>query len=255
MHKVARQRLLLDILGQHGQAGVSELAEKMGVSTDTVRRDLTELEQQGLAQKNHGGAIALDLARMKRHQRDQVLPDIKQQLGRAVARYIPANSTIMLDAGSTTLAVARALLYPATVITTSLDIAHCLSDRDDIELILAGGVWDSKQRLFSGPATQALLERYRADIAIFGACAVHATFGVSASHEADADIKRALVKHSRECWLVTDHLKFDRCEPHAVASLPQFSKLFLSQPWPAIKSFDTLTVHTLDSKPQEPSHV
>ena len=71
-------------------------------------------------------------------------------------------STLVLDAGSTVLAVATALRGPARVITASLDIAQCLSDRPDIELILLGGSWDQRQRLFAGSATLAMLQRYRA---------------------------------------------------------------------------------------------
>ena len=65
MHKTARQRYVLDILSEHGQASITDLAEKLQVSADTIRRDLTDLENQGLAQKNHGGAIALNLSTAK----------------------------------------------------------------------------------------------------------------------------------------------------------------------------------------------
>ncbi|GHK52088.1 hypothetical protein KPZU09_18240 [Klebsiella pneumoniae] len=78
------------------------------------------------------------------------------------------------------MAVAAQLKGPLTVITASLDIAQLFSDRADIQLILLGGQWDSKQRLFAGSAT-ALVTRYRADIAILGACALHAGLGLSAS--------------------------------------------------------------------------
>ena len=75
MHKTARQRHVLDILSEQGQASITELAEKLQVSADTIRRDLTDLENQGLAQKNHGGAIALNLSAMNRQGRNTLLPD------------------------------------------------------------------------------------------------------------------------------------------------------------------------------------
>lgn len=74
MHKTARQKYLLDIISENGQASISDLVEKLQVSADTVRRDLTDLEKQGLAQKNHGGAIALDLSAMNRQGRNTLLP-------------------------------------------------------------------------------------------------------------------------------------------------------------------------------------
>jgi DeoR family glycerol-3-phosphate regulon repressor len=210
---------------------VAELAGAIGVSVDTVRRDLADLERQGLAQKHHGGAIALEPSDMPRQARAALLPQVKQRLGRAVAAQIPPGSTLMLDAGSTLLAVAQALRGPATVITASLDITQCLSDRPEINLILLGGQWDARQRLFAGGATLALLARYRADIALLGACAVHAQLGLSAGEEADAEVKRAMLANSGERWLVADHMKLDRCEPHHVADLAQIQRLFTDRPW------------------------
>ncbi|WP_459536844.1 DeoR/GlpR family DNA-binding transcription regulator, partial [Serratia marcescens] len=98
-------------------------------------------------------------------------------------------------------------------------------------LILLGGQWDARQRLFAGSATLALLERYRADIALLGACAVHAQLGLSAGDEADAEVKRAMLANSGERWLVADHMKLDRCEPHHVADLAQIQRLFTDRPW------------------------
>ncbi len=84
-----------------------------------------------------------------------------------------------------------------TVITPSLDIAQHFSTRADIQLILLGGKWDMQQRLFAGSATVSLLERYRADIAVLGTCALHADLGLSASQEADAEVKRAMLAVQR----------------------------------------------------------
>ncbi|MBN0872258.1 DeoR/GlpR family transcriptional regulator, partial [Pseudomonas aeruginosa] len=105
------------------------------------------------------------------------LTQTKQRLGQQVAARIPSGSTLFLDAGSTLLAVAAQLKGPLTVITASLDIAQLFSDRADIQLILLGGQWDSKHRLFAGSATLSLVTRYRADIAILGACALHTGLG------------------------------------------------------------------------------
>lgn len=231
VHKTARQKLLMELLLEQGQAGIGQLVELLQVSADTVRRDLADLQRKGLAQKNHGGAVALDLSAMNRHQRSALIPDVKNELGKRVAEKIPPSATLFLDAGSTVLAVATLLNGPATVITTSLDIAHHLSDKSEIELILLGGKWDKQQRLFSGSATLSLLDKYRADIAILGACALHARFGLSAGQEGDAEVKRAMLAASSEHWVVADHLKLNRCEPYLVAPLTDIHQLFLDAPW------------------------
>ncbi|MDU2380277.1 MAG: DeoR/GlpR family DNA-binding transcription regulator [Enterobacter cloacae] len=242
MHKTARQKYVLDIISEQGQASITELAEKLQVSADTIRRDLTDLEKQGLAQKNHGGAIALNLSAMNRQGRNTLLPAAKQRLGKQVAQQVPPGSTLFLDAGSTVMAVASFLQGPLTVITTSLDIAHAFSDREDIELILLGGKWDQKQRLFAGGATLSLLSRYRADIAILGACALHSSLGLSAGTEADAEVKRAMLAASQTHWIVADHLKVNRCEPYLVCGLDEIHQLFLDRPWPELGDQSTVSV-------------
>ncbi|HDR2160333.1 TPA: DeoR/GlpR transcriptional regulator [Enterobacter cancerogenus] len=247
MHKTARQKYLLDILTEKGQASINELAEKLQVSADTVRRDLTDLENQGLAQKNHGGAIALDLSAMNRQSRSALLPKTKQQLGRKVAENVPAGSTLFLDAGSTVMAVATFLQGPLTIITTSLDIAQHFSDRADVDLILLGGKWDQKQRLFAGSATLSLLSRYRADVAILGACAIHPQLGLSASKEADAEVKRAMLAASHEHWIVADHLKLNHCEPYLVAGLSDIHQLYLDRPWAELGDNGALQVIIADA--------
>ncbi|MGT8855926.1 DeoR/GlpR family DNA-binding transcription regulator [Enterobacter sp. 186315] len=247
MHKTARQKYLLDILTEKGQASINELAEKLQVSADTVRRDLTDLENQGLAQKNHGGAIALDLSAMNRQSRSALLPKTKQQLGKKVAENVPAGSTLFLDAGSTVMAVATLLQGPLTIITTSLDIAQHFSDRAEIDLILLGGKWDQKQRLFAGSATLSLLSRYRADIAILGACAIHPQLGLSASKEADAEVKRAMLAASHEHWIVADHLKLNHCEPYLVAGLSDIHQLYLDRPWAELGDNGALQVIIADA--------
>ncbi|QHM76303.1 Glycerol-3-phosphate regulon repressor [Mixta theicola] len=245
MHKAARQQALLALLSEQGQSSVAQLSQALRVSVDTVRRDLNDLQQQGLAQKNHGGAIALDVPVMSRAARSTLLNATKQRLGRAVAAQIPPGATLMLDAGSTLLAVAEALTVPARVITASLDVAVVLSQRPQIELILLGGQWDSAQRLFAGAATLAMLQRYRADIAILGACAVHAGLGISASQEADAEIKRAMLALSAQRWLVVDHLKLDCCQPHQVADLAAMQRLFIDRPWDALPAMPATDVSVI----------
>lgn len=219
MHKLARQKHILDRLSETGQLSISELVAELQVSADTIRRDLSDLEQQGVLQKSHGGAIALNVPAMTRQGRNALLTQTKQRLGQQVAARIPSGSTLFLDAGSTLLAVAAQLKGPLTVITASLDIAQLFSNRADIQLILLGGQWDSKQRLFAG----------------------------SASQEADADVKRAMLAASAGHWLVADHTKLNRCEPWRVAGLSDIHHLFLDRPWAELGDDPALSVHIADA--------
>jgi len=126
--------------------------------------------------------------------------------------------------------------------------------RPEIQLILLGGSWDAKQRLFAGSATLAMLAHYRADIAVLGACAIHAQLGLSASQEADAEVKRAMLKLSAAHWLVADHLKLNRCEPHLVAELSDIHRLFLDRPWGELGEQDSIKVSVTASGTQGENH-
>src|SRR5438093_3755978 len=104
-----RQQLILSMLAGEGRVTVGELAARLDVSDDTVRRDLRALSARGFLQKVHGGAVTLDVARMDRAPRMELLPAVKAKLGAAVAARVQPEQTIMLDSGHTTLEVARAL--------------------------------------------------------------------------------------------------------------------------------------------------
>ncbi|MGS0646491.1 DeoR/GlpR family DNA-binding transcription regulator [Komagataeibacter melomenusus] len=237
MSRLSRQQRLLAMLTDTGELLVSEAAAVLGVSDDTIRRDLCALQKQGCLRKTHGGAVSIDLGGMPRTTRSSLLPVQKKRIGEAAAAAVPAGATLFLDAGSTTLAMAEALAVPATVITNSLDIASRIEGRPALRLILAGGEWDSRQRLFSGAAARSVLGQYRADIAILGACAVSTHGAVTAGEERDADMKRSMINTASEAWLLTDHLKFGHVEPHHVADLAQFCRVYSdrSRPGPAME--------------------
>lgn len=246
MHKQARQNYIIEIIAKNGQVSVADLSNQLQVSTDTIRRDLTELENQGLAQKSHGGAVGFNVPVMNRRGRNILLPEVKKQLGQQVAKQIPSGSTLFLDSGSTVMAVASMIQGPMKIITTSLDIAAHFSDSADVQLILLGGEWDPQQRLFAGSATLSMLGRYRADIAILGACALHSTLGLSATQEADCDVKRAMIANSEAHWVVADSTKLNLCQPYLVANLDEIDQLFLDCHWDELSPNSKVTVNSLN---------
>lgn len=226
-----RQQAILDLIADAGRVTVAALAARFGVSDDTVRRDLQALADDGVLQKTHGGAVALDVPAMARVPRQRVLAPVKQALGAALAATVTPGQILMLDAGDTLLAVARALPDVAlTVITPSLDIAVLLGARPRIRLVLAGGEWCARQRLFHGEAAEALIASCRADVAVLGACAVDVQGGLTATDAADARLKRLMLASAGTRVLVADHSKFERRQPWAVAPLADFDHLYTDRP-------------------------
>ncbi|MCQ0987132.1 DeoR/GlpR family DNA-binding transcription regulator [Jiella marina] len=223
-----RRKAILSILVDAGHVRVRDLGRRFAVSDDTIRRDLEVLSGQGFLQKTHGGAVSLDVPSIRREVRGHIAGDAKAKIGEMAAEHLTPGATLVIDAGQTTLEVARRLPPgPFTVITLSLDVALALSHRKDIRLIVVGGEWNAEQRLFRGAATIETIGSYRATLAVMGACAVDPVFGVTASEEWDGAAKRAMMRISERRMLVADHTKFGRREPFFVAALEEFD-LFMS---------------------------
>jgi DeoR/GlpR family transcriptional regulator of sugar metabolism len=227
-----RRARILDWLRRHGRVEVLDLARMLGVSEHTIRRDLLALQAQGMLQKTHGGAVALDTARLGFEVRAAVLPQAKQAIGAAAAQLVQPGQTVILDAGSTTLAMARALTArPLTVVTNALDVAQCFDRDPAVQLVLTGGTWQPAQRALWGPAALALLAACRADWAVPGACALDARMGITATDEEDAAVKRAMVAAAARTMILADHSKQRSVAPFAVAPWSQVHTLVTDRPW------------------------
>jgi DeoR/GlpR family transcriptional regulator of sugar metabolism len=228
-----RQRRIETMLREQGRVEVLELARLMQVSEHTVRRDLLALQARGILQRTHGGAVTLDTSRLDLAARAAVLPEAKAGVGRAAAAYIEPGQTVVLDSGSTPLAMARALtVRPLTVVTSSLDVAAIFADDPQVQVALTGGTWQRGQRALWGPAAVAMLAQVRADWAVPGACAIDAHLGVSAPDEADAALKRAMIACARRTLILGDHSKLASVAAFHVADWTQVHALVIDQPWP-----------------------
>ena len=228
-----RQRRIELLLREHGRVAVLELARILEVSEHTVRRDLLALQAQGVLQRTHGGAVTLDTSRLDMASRAAVLPEAKAAVGRAAAALIEPGQTLVLDAGSTPLAMARALtVRPLNIITSCLDIAALFADDPQVTIAVTGGTWQRANRALWGPAATAMLAQCRADWAVPGACAIDATLGVSAPDEADAAMKRAMVACARRTLILGDHSKLASVAAFHVADWSQVHTLLLDEPWP-----------------------
>ena len=228
-----RQRRIEALLRDQGRVEVLELARILQVSEHTVRRDLLALQGQGLLQRTHGGAVGLDTQRLGLGARAAVLADAKAAVGRAAAALVEPGQTVVLDAGSTPLAMARALsVRPLNVITSSLDVAAIFAGDPQVQIALTGGTWQHDNRALWGPAAVAMLANCRADWAVPGACAIDAQLGVSAPDEADAALKRAMIACARRTLILGDHSKLGTTAPFHVAHWSQVHALLIDEPWP-----------------------
>lgn len=194
-----RQRLIAERLSTEGRVVAAELARELGVSEDTVRRDLRELAAAGGCRRVYGGALPVapqfgDLA-----DRQARAPAAKIALAETAARLVEPGSIVFIDAGSSNVAVARAL--PAgqglTVVTNAPEVAVALIGRAGTDVVLIGGRIDPQVGGSLGGKAIRDAREIRSDLCFLGACGVDAVAGVTAFDDEDAEFKRTIAALAR----------------------------------------------------------
>ncbi|BDH55251.1 DeoR/GlpR family DNA-binding transcription regulator [Tsukamurella sp. PLM1] len=216
MYAEERQRAIGELVSGRGRASVVELAERFDVTPETVRRDLDVLERLGGVRRVHGGAVAAGVLAGTEPgvgEREVTNADAKRAIGHAARRFLPpAGGSVLLDAGTTTIAAAREM--PAglriTAITNSVPVAATLAGRDGIELRLLGGRVRGLTQAAVGAGTVAEVAALHADVALIGTNGLSAARGLSTPDADEAAIKRALIAAADFVVLLTDAAKFDR---------------------------------------------
>ena len=194
-----RRRWLLDRLRRDGRLVAAALARELETSEDTIRRDLRELAAAGLVQRVHGGALPPSPALLPLAARRERGTEAKERLAVAALNLIRDGQVLLLDGGTTNLALARRL-PPAlrlTVITPSPAIALALAEHAGAEVVLLGGRLDRASQTVVGATALAAVGSVRADLCILGVCSLAAEVGVSVAGYEEAELKRAMAAGSR----------------------------------------------------------
>jgi DeoR family glycerol-3-phosphate regulon repressor len=232
-----RQAQLLDEVRARGSVSVEALADRFGVTLQTVRRDEKLLSDDGLLARFHGGVRvpSSTTENIAYRQRQQLNEQAKQRIARAVAKAVPENCSLIINIGTTTEAIARELLRHKglRVITNNLNVAAILSDNPDCEVIVAGGVVRSRDRGIIGEATVDFIQQFKVDIGLIGISAIEADGTLRDYDYREVKVARAIIEHSREVWLAADHSKFNRPAMVELAHLNQVDMLYTDVSPPA----------------------
>ncbi len=232
-----RQSGVLESVRAHGVARVEALAERFGVSLQTVRRDVKLLSEAGLLARFHGGVRlpGSTTENIAYRQRQGLNDAAKQRIARAVARAVPNGCSMIINIGTTTEAVARELLQHRglRVITNNLNVAAILADSPGCEVIIAGGLVRGADRGIVGEATLDFMRQFRVDIGLVGISAIEADGSLRDFDFREVKVARAILDQSREVWLAADHSKFNRPAMVELGRLNQVDTLFTDQPPPA----------------------
>lgn len=220
MYGSERRRHITESLAASGRVTVAELAADLDVSAETIRRDLSALESEGLLERTHGGAVpAAPGGRVERTlaARRSENVDAKSAIGRAALRLLPvAGGTVLLDAGSTTACLVDAMSagpaegYGLTLITNSVPLADAIHRAGRESLHQLGGNARGLTGACVGAHTLRALEAIRVDVALLGANGLDAERGLTTQDPEEAAVKSAMCRAARRVALLADSSKFDR---------------------------------------------
>lgn len=210
-----RQRLAHRLLEQRGFVRVRELSEHFGVSTVTVRNDLQILEERGLVQRVHGGAMARERTTVERSFEEVATQHTaeKAAIAKAAARLVTSGESILIDVGTTAAAFSRALterrdLTDVTVLTNGLMIALELERAHPrFSIVVIGGTLRPKQHSLVNPLADLLLRDVRVTTAFLGCNGIDLDGGVSNVNLPEAEVKRAMLAASQRCVVMADSSK------------------------------------------------
>jgi len=240
MLAASRKDLLIERLRVEGRIVAKELAAELGVSEDSIRRDLRELHAAGLAVRVYGGAVPASPAVADYGTRQSVATDSKQRIARFAAKLIERDSTVIVDGGTTALATIRALdpALRCTIITHSPTVAAALLDHA-AEVIIIGGRLFKHSAVASGAAAVEAARAVRADRFLLGVTGIHAEAGLTTGDADEAAMKRALAERAAETFVLGSSEKIGAVSPFDVLPFEKVTGVVVDPSGPAA-SLDSL---------------
>jgi DeoR family transcriptional regulator, glycerol-3-phosphate regulon repressor len=242
MNSNPRQISLLDVVRARGSVTVDQLADMLGVTLQTVRRDVQRLSEAGLVTRFHGGVRipSSTIQNIAHTQRESLNAQGKARIAKAVARRVPNDCSLILNIGTTIEAIAKALLQHRglRVITNNLNVAATLSTNPDFEVIVVGGVVRARDRGIVGEAAVDFLQQFKVDIALIGISGIESDGSLRDFDYREVKVAQAIIAHAREVWVAADGSKFNRPAMVELATLSQIDRLFTDvappEPFPAL---------------------
>ena len=216
-----RRDFLLERLARDGKLVAKHLAAELDLSEDSVRRDLRDLAAAGLAQRVYGGVLPASPAVGSLETRATISVEGKQRVATLAARLVKPGMTVILDGGTTTLAVASALPrdLDATIVTHSPTIAAALVGLPDLEIYVIGGRVFKHSAVTSGAAAAEAAAGISADLFLLGVTGVHEHAGLTTGDADEAAMKRLLSRRSAETWVLASAEKIGAASPFTVLPL------------------------------------
>ncbi|KKK99899.1 DeoR/GlpR transcriptional regulator [Rheinheimera mesophila] len=229
LNTIERQQEIVRLTQQLGKVAVRELADRFAVSEVTIRSDLAVLDQKKLLVRSRGGALVNnELSReLSLKEKRHCYSALKQQLGAAAAALIRDGDRVILDSGTTTQQVAAHLAdhKDLIVMTNGLNIAMELAQKEEVEVMLTGGLLRKKSMSFYGNVAEKSLRDYNFNKLILGVDGFDLKAGLTTHFEKEASLNRLMCDIANEIIVVTDSSKFDQRAFHVICGSSQIHSL------------------------------
>ena len=224
--KAARQQAIVDLLITHSSLTTETLSKQLNVSRETIRRDLEKLEDEGFLTRTYGGAVLNTTAlsdNIHFYKRAKSFFEEKQTIARNALPFIKNKTTMAADSSSTAMELLKLLKKrnDLTLLTNSAEAFHELA-QSEINVVSTGGELNKNTLSLQGRITKEIISRYHVDIMVMSCKGLDMKNGALDSNEAEAEIKKTMIRQATEVALLVDHSKFDR---KAFVQLVDFSHI------------------------------
>ena len=214
MFALERQKRIIDKLKEDGSVLVSQLALELGVTEETVRRDLEKLEKQEALLRTHGGAVPIAGTNYEYslETRKNLNTESKARLAKEAVKHIVPGDTIFLDASTTTFYISKELknMKNVTIVTNSLRVINELASTPDLKVISVGGIVSNNQSLVGIGAQNDIAEKYFANKMFFSSRGIAEDTGILESNEQEYGVKQCMLKNAGKKYFVCDKSKHGR---------------------------------------------
>lgn len=227
-----RQQKILQMLKQKSSLKVAELSSVLQVSESTIRRDLKEMEEACLLSRTHGGAVSFAITNIEPTYKEKEASnqDEKVLIGELAAKMIKDGDALILDAGTTTLEVAKHITAKnISVITNSIDIAMVLTQREDVNLLITGGNLRPTTRAMVGHIPESVLKNFRVDKAFIGANGISLESGITTPNLAEAKTKKAMMDVANKVIVAVDSSKFNTVCLSVIAPISEITTIITTE--------------------------
>lgn len=227
-----RQATIAQLVRTNKKVKALTLSEMFDVSVETIRKDLLDLQQEGVLVRVHGGAKVKSGGQESAYERRRTVNTAaKRAIAELAVGMLDDGSTIYLDYGTTTYALAAALVRtgrPATVLTSALPIANLLAESESIETVVLGGILRRNERSLYGPLAERALDLVQMDVGFFGCAGIHPTAGITNHHPFEAALSRRAMEHCDSIVVLADSDKLGTTASNRIAELSHVDTLITS---------------------------